>query len=170
MKILETERLALQTIGEDDADFYLQLVNEPTFLRYIGDKGVRTRDDAVAAILNGPMKMQSEKGFSLYLVVDKASGERIGMSGLIKRPELEDVDLGYAFLPAHWGKGYAIEAARAVVEHARRDVALRGLAAITSPDNDSSIQLLLKLGYEFRRVIHMRADDSETNLYHLTLG
>lgn len=169
MKVLETERLTLHTMGEDDANFYLGLVNEPSFLRYIGDKGVRTLDEARAAIANGPMKMQSEKGFSLYLVVDKLSGERLGMSGLIKRPELADVDLGYAFLPAFWGKGYALEAARAVVEHARRDIGLTRLAAITSPDNDSSIQLLLKLGYVFQRLIHMRPDDG-TNLYHLTLG
>lgn len=169
MKILETERLLLRTLEEDDADFYLQLVNEPSFLQYIGDKGVRTRDDAVAALLNGPMKMHSEKGFSLYLVIDKVTGARLGMSGLIKRPELEDVDLGYAFLPAYWGKGFAIEAARAVVAHARRDVGLTRLAAITSPDNDSSIQLLLKLGFVFQKLIHIRPEDS-TNLYHLSLG
>jgi RimJ/RimL family protein N-acetyltransferase len=144
-------------------------VNEPSFLRYIGDKGVRTLEDARAAIANGPMKMQEEKGFSLYLVVERESGQKLGMSGLIKRPELEHVDLGYAFLPAAWGKGYAIEAARAVLEHARRDAGLRELAAITSPDNESSIQLLLKLGYAFQRVIHMRADDP-TNLYHLILS
>jgi RimJ/RimL family protein N-acetyltransferase len=169
MKILETERLVLRTLEEGDADFYLQLVNEPSFLQYIGDKGVRTREDAIGALRNGPIKMHSEKGFSLYLVVDKASGDKLGMSGLIKRPELDDVDLGYAFLPAYRGRGYAIEAARAVVAHARRDVGLARLAAITSPDNDSSIQLLLKLGYTFQRVVHIRSDDS-TNLYHLSLG
>jgi RimJ/RimL family protein N-acetyltransferase len=170
MKILDTERLSLHTLSEDDAAFYLQLVNEPSFLRYIGDKGVRSLDDARVAIVNGPVKMHSEKGFSLYLVVDKATGEKLGMSGLIRRPELDEVDLGYAFLPAYWGKGYAIEAARAVVEHARRDIGLKALAAITSPDNDSSIQLLLKLGYRFQRHMHMRPDDTGTNLYHLVLS
>ena len=170
MKVLESERLALHTLCEDDAAFYLELVNEPSFLRYIGDKNVRTLDEARVAIVNGPMKMQSEKGFSLYLVVDKARGRKIGMSGLIRRPELDEVDLGYAFLPAYWGKGYALEAARAVVAHARRDAGLTALAAITSPDNDSSIRLLLKLGYAYKRMIQMRRDDNGTNLYHLVLS
>ena len=97
--VIETPRLALHRLTTDDADFILELLNEPSFLRYIGDKGVRTREDACQYILAGPMASYDRFGFGLYRVERKDSGEPIGMCGLLKRESLEDVDVGFAFLP-----------------------------------------------------------------------
>ncbi|MDP9109735.1 MAG: GNAT family N-acetyltransferase, partial [Pseudomonadota bacterium] len=105
MKILGTTRLTLREFSEDDAAFYLRLVNEPSWLRYIGDKGVRTLDDARAAIRNGPIAMRARYGFGLYLCALSGSGVPIGMCGLIKRDTLPETDLGFAFLPEYWGQG-----------------------------------------------------------------
>ncbi|HXQ38537.1 MAG TPA: GNAT family N-acetyltransferase, partial [Anaerolineales bacterium] len=109
MKILETERLVLRQLSLADAEFILELLNEPSFIQNIGDRGVRTLDDARAYILRVPVKSYEQHGFGLYLVILKESSESIGMCGLIKRDTLEDVDIGYAFLPKFWSKGYAIE-------------------------------------------------------------
>ena len=116
MKILETDRLIVRWLSPDDADFILKLLNEPSWLRFIGNKSVKTRADARAYILNGPVEMYSRLGFGLYLVELKEEGHPIGMCGLIKRDALEDVDIGFAFLPVYWGKGNAYESALAVME------------------------------------------------------
>ena len=167
MKILETERLRLRTLDQNDAVFYLALVNTPGFIEFIGDRGIRTVEAAAQAIVDGPMAMQARLGHSIYLVEDKASGQPLGMSGLIKRDTLEHVDIGYAFLPEHCGKGYAYEAGRAVVTHARDDIGLPRLLAIVSPGNVASIGLLQKLGLAMERVVHLSAEDTGTNLYSL---
>ncbi|MES2321064.1 MAG: GNAT family N-acetyltransferase [Pseudomonadota bacterium] len=164
MNILETERLRLRTIEVEDAPFYLNLLNTPEFIAYIGDRGIRTLAAAREAILNGPVAMQAVRGHSIYLVELKDSAAAIGMSGLIKRDVLDDVDLGYAFLPAWFGQGYAIEAARAVVEHARQ-FGLQRLVAITNPDNHASNALLLKIGMRYDKLVHLHADDAGTRLY-----
>lgn len=169
MNILETERLLLRTIEEADAPFYLNLLNSPGFLTHIGDRGVRTLAAARQSIASGPMAMQAALGHSIYLVQLKASGEAIGMSGLIKRDTLPDVDLGYAFLPAYVGKGYAIEAARAVVAHARDDIKLARLLAIVSPGNEDSIRLLKKVGMTYQTLLHLTPDDPGTELYQVSL-
>ncbi|MCC6071124.1 GNAT family N-acetyltransferase [Massilia sp. GCM10020059] len=165
MKILETERLRLRTLDQNDAVFYLALVNTPGFIAFIGDRGIRTVEAAAQAIVDGPMAMQGRLGHSIYLVEDKASGEPLGMSGLIKRDTLEHVDIGYAFLPEHCGKGYAYEAGQAVVAHARDEIGLPRLLAIVSPGNVASIGLLEKLGLAFERVVHLTAEDTGTRLY-----
>ena len=167
MKILETERLRLRTLGQDDAVFYLTLVNTPGFIEFIGDRGIRTVDAAALAILDGPLAMQARIGQSISLVEDKASCEPLGMSGLIKRDTLEHVDIGYAFLPEHCGKGYAYEAGHAVVAHARDDIGLARLLAIVSPGNAASIGLLEKLGLRLEKVVHLTPEDPGTNLYSL---
>ena len=167
MKILETERLRLRTLDQDDAVFYLALVNTPGFIEFIGDRGIRTVEAAAQAIAEGPMAMQAKLGHSIYLVERKDSGEPVGMSGLIKRDTLDHVDIGYAFLPEHCGKGYAYEAAQAVLEHARSDIKLTRLLAITSPGNVASIGLLEKLGLRLEKVVHLTAEDTGTNLYSL---
>ena len=116
--VCETTRLRVSHLGEDDAPFILRLLNEPSFLRHIGDKGVRTLEDAVAYLRKGPMASVEIHGFGLSRVELKATGEVIGMCGLIQRPNFDDVDIGYAYLPEYWSKGYAIEAARGVLDAA----------------------------------------------------
>jgi RimJ/RimL family protein N-acetyltransferase len=162
--VAETARLRLRTIVIDDAPFYLELVNDPAFIEHIGDRGLRTLEDARRALVEGPITMQREYGHSLYLVERKIDGAAIGMCGLIKRDTLEDVDIGYAFLPAFRGCGYAFEAAQAVLAHAATLGIVR-LAAITSPANVASNQLLRKLGLRFQRVVHLMPDGQESNLY-----
>lgn len=169
MKILETERLLLRTLEQEDAPFYLNLLNSPPFIANIGDRGVRTLAQARASIVSGPMAMQSSRGHSIYLVALKDSGLSIGMSGLIKRDTLDDVDLGYGFLPPYFGKGYAHEAAVAVLGHARDQVGLKRLVAITSPGNTASNALLEKIGMRFEKLVQLTPDDTGTRLYGMTL-
>ena len=169
MKILETARLVLRTVEVEDAPFYLNLVNQPSFIANIGDRGIRTLAVAREAIASGPVAMQASLGHSIYLVELKDSGVAIGMSGLIKRDTLDEVDIGYAYMPAYARQGYALEAARAVVEHARTVVGLRRLLAITALDNAASGALLEKLGMRFDRVVHL-APGSSSRLYHLDLA
>ena len=168
MNILETERLFLRQFTADDAAFILELVNEPSFIQNIGDRGVRTLSDAVRYIEAGPVASYARNGFSLYLVQLKESGESIGMCGLIKRAALEDVDIGYAFLPRFWSKGYAVEAARAVKEQAR-GLGLKRLVAIVDPANQGSIRVLEKLGLVFEKWIKLSADDIDLKLFAIDL-
>ncbi|MES2150604.1 MAG: GNAT family N-acetyltransferase [Pseudomonadota bacterium] len=170
MQVLATARLALRTIGLDDAPFYLGLVNDPCFIEHIGDRGIRTVEAAREAIASGPLAMQAARGHSLYLVERLADGAAIGMCGLIKRDTLEHVDIGYALLPPYRGQGYAYEAARAVVEHARRDVGLARLLAITAPSNAASNALLQKLGLQFQQCARLTPQDTGTNIYALDFG
>jgi RimJ/RimL family protein N-acetyltransferase len=168
MKILETERLVLRTVEVEDAPFYLNLLNTPLFIAHIGDRGIRSLAAARDAISAGPVAMQAARGHSIYLVELKASGESIGMSGLIKRDTLSEVDIGYAFLPEHFGKGYAIEAALAVRDHARA-LGLTTLVAITSPGNEASNALLRKIGMRFDKMVHLTPEDPGTMLHTMTL-
>jgi len=163
--VLETERLTLRRLSADDAEFMLRLLNEPSYLRYIGDRGVRTVEDARRHILEGPVASYERHGFGLYLVELKEGRVPIGISGLVKRPALADVDVGFAFLPAYWSKGYAVESAAAVVTYAREVLGLRRLVAITSPDNEASAKLLGKLGLRFERMLSWPGDGSEVRLF-----
>jgi RimJ/RimL family protein N-acetyltransferase len=165
MKVLETNRLIVRRLSTEDAEFILKLLNEPSWLRFIGDKGVRTVEDARAYILNGPVEMYSRLGFGLYLVESKEEGLSIGMCGLIKRDALEDVDIGFAFFPEYWGKGYAYEAAAAVMSYAASVLGLNRVVAITSGDNDSSEKLLEKLGLRFEKMIKLSAESPEIKLF-----
>ena len=164
MKILETERLILRQFSIDDAQFIFELLNEPSFIQNIGDRGIRTLDDARSYILRVPIASYEENGFGLCLVILKESGESIGMCGLIKREGLEDVDIGYAFLPRFWSKGYAVEAALAVKEYARDVVGLKRLVAITDPENQASIRVLEKIGLRFEKMVRLSEDDIELKL------
>jgi RimJ/RimL family protein N-acetyltransferase len=163
--VLETERLIIRKLTTDDAPFILELVNEPSWIRFIGDRGVRTLDAARAYISNGPIAMYERFGFGLYLVMLKGDKVPLGMCGLIKRDALPDVDIGFAFLPRYWGKGYAIEAAAAVLAYGRRALGLGRIVAITSPDNQSSIKLLEKIGFVFEGMIRLPGETSEVRLF-----
>jgi RimJ/RimL family protein N-acetyltransferase len=165
LKILETDRLTLRWLSTDDAEFILGLLNEPSFLRFIGDKGVRTLDDARNYILTGPVDMYNSLGFGLYLTELKDGGLPIGICGLIKRDDLEDVDIGFAFLPRFWAKGYAYEAAAAVMAYGKTALGFNRIVAITSPDNHASARLLEKLGLRFERTIRFSKDAEEVRLF-----
>jgi len=162
---LETERLTLREVSTDDADFILRLLNEPSFLRFIGDKGVRNLQDARQYILNGPIASYNQNGFGLYLVVLKSMNRSIGMCGLIKRETLADVDIGFAFLPEFWNKGYALESATAVFSYGKDVLKLPRIVAITNKDNVTSGKLLERLGLHFDRLIDLNGDGDETKLF-----
>jgi ribosomal-protein-alanine N-acetyltransferase len=163
--VLETERLLLRQFSTEDADFILELLNEPSFIRNIGDRGIRTIDGAISYILNGPVASYAKNGFGLYLVKLKETDESIGMCGLIKRDTLEDVDIGYAFLPRFWSKGYAVESAQAVKEYAKNVIRLNRIVAITDPENEGSIRVLEKIGLQFERMVRLSEDDIELKLF-----
>lgn len=165
MIIVETPRLLLRTAQLDDAPFYLELLNQPAWITNIGDRGVRTLDEARAALRFGPMLMQHEHGFSMYMVERKSDAAPLGMCGLIRRDILPDVDIGYAIAEQHCGHGYAFEAAAAVLAHARDTLGLRRLLGITSPANAASNHLLRKLGLRFEATTVLPGRDSATNLY-----
>lgn len=163
--ILETDRLILREFSTDDAAFILEILNEPSFIRNIGDRGVREIEGAISYILNGPVTSYAKNGFGLYLVKLKETGDSIGMCGLIKRPTLEDVDIGYAFLPRFWSKGYAVEAAGAIKEYAKNVIGLNRLVAIVDPTNEGSIRLLEKIGLAFEKMIRLSEDDIDLKLF-----
>lgn len=165
MNILETERLVLRQFSAEDAAFILELVNEPSFIQNIGDRRVRTLEDAQAYILNGPIASYAKNGFGLYLVALKETNEAIGMCGLIKRQTLEDVDIGYAFLPKFWSKGYAVESAQAVKAYAKDVIGLKRIVAITDPANAGSIRVLEKLGLRFEKMVRLSKDDIDLKLF-----
>ncbi|TWI07352.1 GNAT family N-acetyltransferase [Aerolutibacter ruishenii] len=156
---LATERLRLRRLTLDDAPFILDLVNQPSWLENIGDKGVRGLDDARDFLRNGPLAMYARHGFGLYCIERAADGAAMGLCGLIKRDTLDDVDIGYALLPQYWGQGYAREAAAATLEHGVRDIGLQRIVAITSPGNGSSARLLESLGFRFERMLSLSRDD-----------
>jgi RimJ/RimL family protein N-acetyltransferase len=165
MKVIETERLLLRLFTEDDAQFVFELVNEPGWIQNIGDRGVRTPDDARRFIADRLTANYERFGFGLYLVELKETGAPAGMCGLVKRDSLEDVDIGFAFLERFWSKGYAAESAAAVLDYARDALGLKRIAAIVSPGNQGSIKLLEKLGFGFERMIKMPGEDKEIKFF-----
>jgi RimJ/RimL family protein N-acetyltransferase len=165
MSVLETERLSLRQLTTDDTAFIVDLLNQPSFIRNIGDRGVRNPDDAVRYLENGPLASYQKNGFGLYGVVLKDTGALIGMCGLIRRDGLDAVDIGYAFLPPYWSKGYAYEAASAVMADGLNRLGLKRIVAIVSPDNQGSIRVLEKLGLRFERMIRLPDDTEDIKLF-----
>jgi RimJ/RimL family protein N-acetyltransferase len=163
--ILESARLRIRQLTFDDAAFVLRLLNEPSFLQNIGDRGVRTRDDARNYILTGPMASYAQYGFGLFRVELKDSGTPIGMCGLLKRDYLDDADIGFAFLPEFWSKGYAYESAAAMMAHGRESLGLKRIVAITAPDNHGSMNVLRKIGLEFERMVRRPNETEDTRLF-----
>ena len=159
MTVLETARLALREFDAHDAEFVLRLVNEPSFLRYIGDRGVRTLDDARKYIADGPVAGYARDGHGLMRVERKSDGASLGMCGLLKRDALPEPDIGFSFFPEYWSQGYALEAASAVMRHARDTLAIGRILAITTRDNASSMRLLDKLGFRFERMIALGTEE-----------
>jgi RimJ/RimL family protein N-acetyltransferase len=167
--ILQTERLALHAFTLDDAPFVLELLNDPDFLRYIGDKGARDVDGARAYLEAGPLAGYARHGFGLWRVERRADGLNLGMCGLLKRDHLEHPDVGYAFLPVARGQGYALEAVAATVAYARAPLGLHEICAITTVDNQASIRVLERAGFSLARVMPANERDPELNLYTRSL-
>ena len=162
---LRTPRLVLRDLTPADAPFIQTLLNDPSFIRNIGDRRVRTIEDARAYIANGPAASYAAHGFGLYLVERNDSATPIGICGLLRRDALPDPDLGFAFLPAYWNQGYAFESASAVRHYARTELGIGRLLAITNPANAPSMRLLEKLGFRFERMTRLGAGQPELALF-----
>ena len=161
--ILETERLRLRTFTIADAAFVLELLNTPGWLQYIGDRGIKTLEQAQSYLANGPIMSYTTYDFGLYLVELKEQGIPIGMSGLLKRNYLAHMDMGYALLPTYESQGYALEITTATLNYAFTKLHLMHLAAITDTANIRSVSLLEKLGFQFKELITI--DNKDLNLF-----
>jgi len=171
--VLRTQRLQLRELTFEDAAFILELLNEAAFLRYIGDKGVRTLADARDYLQKGPIDSYQRNGFGLYAVCTQADGGAapVGICGLVKREGLQDPDIGFAFLARHWARGYAVESAAAVLDLGTRTLKLPRIVAITSPDNWGSIRVLERIGMKFDRLISLtEGGDDEVKLFVQVAG
>jgi RimJ/RimL family protein N-acetyltransferase len=163
--LIETQRLRLRHFVEEDAATILKILNEPSFIENVGDKGVRTIDDAIAYLQNGPIASYAANGFGAYLVELKESGKPIGMCGLLKRAQFDDPDIGYTFFPEFWRQGFAAEAVAAVLDESRRTLGIDRIIAIVSPHNTPSSKLLEKLGFAFRETTNFQPSGDEVLLY-----
>jgi RimJ/RimL family protein N-acetyltransferase len=162
---LETARLSLRRFEIDDAPCVVELLNQPSFIRNIGDRGVRNDADARRYLRDGPMAMYDKFGFGLWRASRRADGAFVGMCGLLKRDILPDVDVGYAFLPEHWGQGYASEVAGACLELGARRFGLKRIIGVVSEHNVASIRVLEKIGMRFDRMYPMHPDEPDVRLY-----
>ena len=169
LKAFETARLSLRELNTGDAAFILKLVNEPAWLHFIGDRGIKTLESARGYLLNGPMTMYRCLGFGLWLVESKGEETALGICGLIKREQLADIDLGFAFLSAHHRRGYAFEAATATLAYARTALSLARVVAVVSPDNEASRRLLVKLGFRWERLTRLSENTPAVELYAVNI-
>jgi RimJ/RimL family protein N-acetyltransferase len=165
MNIIETDRLILRRLSTDDAEFIHDLYNQPSFLQFIGDRGIRTLDDARDFLSKKLIESYERFGFGLYLTLLKENDIPIGICGLVRREALEDVDVGFAFLPQYWSHGYAFESAYAVLAYAKDTLEIKRIAGITTVDNHGSIHVLEKLGLKFEKMIKLTGDDAELKLF-----
>lgn len=165
MNVFTTERLTISHFNVNDSAFILELMNTPGWIKFVGDRGIKTIDDAKNYLTNKMLGSYTEFGFGMYAVRLKNSKITIGMCGLVKREGLEDVDIGFAFLPNYNGQGYAFEAASATMNYAINDLELKRIVAITLKENTSSIKLLEKIGLQFEENINIADDPEELMLF-----
>lgn len=166
-EILQTERLALREVESSDALFVYEIMTDPSWLEGIGDRGIRHIQDARDHIHNNLQKSYRDNGYGMYVITLKSQpSSAIGLCGLINRPTLDDVDIGYALFPSYAGKGYAFEAAQAVLDYGKKEFQLEKIVAITSTTNENSARLLKRLGMEFRGLITLAGDDEQTRLFY----
>jgi RimJ/RimL family protein N-acetyltransferase len=163
--ILETERLILSELTINDAPFFYDLVNDPAWIQFIGDRNIKTRADAENYLNMKIIPSYKKNGFGFYLVSRKEDNTSIGICGLIDREGLEHVDVGYAFLPEFRGIGFAFEATKSVLGFAKNDLQLDPVVAITNEDNIKSYQLLERLGLKFDKIIQLADDPVKCRLY-----
>lgn len=162
---IQTERLLLERFEHGDAPFIVSLLNQPSFLTNIGDKGVRDEVDARRYLDQGPLASYAQHGFGLFRVSLRDSATVVGMCGLIRRDTLDDVDLGYALLPEYWGRGYAVEAARASLNYGLDVLGLPRVVAIITPGNHASVRVVEKLGMAFRQKVRLEDEQEPIDLY-----
>lgn len=162
---LSTARLVVRELADDDAPFIVALLNDPDFIRNIGDRGVRTGEDACEYLAAGPLASYARHGFGLCAVVLAGTGKPIGICGLLQRDELPGPDIGFAFLPQYRAQGYAFEAASAVKADAHARLGIQTLFAIVSPGNEPSVRLLEKLGFHREGRVRLRADGAELDRF-----
>lgn len=162
--IATTQRLHLEKLVLADAPFIFRLVNEPGWLKFIGDRGIRNHEDAENYIVNGPQKSYEDFGFGLFKV-SLLNGTPIGMCGLLQRDYLDHPDIGFAFLAEFTSKGYALEAAKATLQYARETLNEETIMATTLPENEKSINLLEKLGLHFVKMLKTSLDGPEVKLF-----
>jgi len=153
-----TERLTLREVTRDDAAFILELLNTPKFIKYIGDRGARSIDDALRYIDERYLASYRDNGYGLYGVGENASGKPIGACGFVRRDALPGPDIGFSFLPEFEGKGYGFESAAAVMKYGREVLGFDKVLAITSLDNAASEKLLTKLGFTFDETIDLNGE------------
>lgn len=166
---IDTQRLQLRRLTLDDAGLMLSIWNDPAFIRFVGDRGIRTIDEACAALEEGAFRLYAEHGFGPYRMSLKSNGSAVGICGLFRRDGLADTDIGFSTLPQFCGNGYGFEAARAVVEHARVDARLTRLTALVSPQNIASVHLIEKLGMMFEKMVRIPGDTVDVRLYAMSL-
>jgi len=164
-KVYETERLILQPMSVDDKEFIFELYNRPKFIKYIGERGIKTLSDAENYILNRFLPQFDKLGYGNYLVVTKDKGDKIGGVGIFEREGLDVVDIGFSLLEEFEGKGYAYEAAQKVKSIGMDDFGLKKISAITSKDNFSSQKLIEKLGLKFKNYVTLPNEDEELMYY-----
>lgn len=167
--VIETERLQLRQFTLADVPYILRQLNEPSFIENIADRGVRTLQQAEAYLQNGALASYENSGFGFWAVIEKTSSQIIGMCGLVKRDNLEHVDLGYAFLPEFFGQGFAFEAALACIQVAKTQFQLQQLLAIVNVENTASRKLLEKLGFHYQRMIALYVNEPELCVYQRQL-
>lgn len=169
MNILETKRLRLREYNENDAQFILRLLNEPSFLQNIGDRKIRTEDDAKSYIATRLVESYKKNGFGLFMVELKETNTPIGMCGLVKRDPNEDPDIGFAFVPEVWRKGYAEESSLGILDYAKNQLKLKRILGITIPTNVGSIKTLEKIGLKFEKMSTSKDDGKEIRVYSINL-
>ncbi len=163
--IIQTDRLRLREFTLEDTKFIIELLNSPEWIRFIGDKNVKTEKQAKDYLKNGPIKSYLENGFGLFLVEKKDNKESIGMCGIIRRHNLENPDIGFAFLPDFNSNGYAYEITSATLMYAKNKLKIPKISAITLRDNEKSIRLLEKIGLHFIKTICLSNNEEELLLY-----
>jgi len=163
--ILETGRLSLREFNTIDAAFIIQLLNSEGWLKFIGDRHIKTLEQAENYLTNGPMKSYSVNGFGLSMVELKNTHTPIGMCGIIKRDNLPDIDIGFAFLEEFMGNGYAFEIAQATINFAKENLQKETILAITIPTNVRSINLLKKIGMKFEKNFSFEGSTEELMLF-----
>ena len=166
---LTTQRLELSWLTLDDTPLMFAVWNDPAFVRHVADRGIRTLEQARAAVEAGPLRLYAEYGYGPLRVRRRADAADMGICGLFRRDGLEEPDIGFAILPEFCGKGYAFEASAAVLEYARGTLGLSSVTAIVAPQNEASIGLLEKLGMRFERPIRMPGEDRDIRLYRIEL-
>lgn len=165
MKILSTDRLTISRFTLEDASFIRELMNDKDWIQNIGDRGIRTNQDAENYIKDRFFKSYKENGFGFYLLRLKSSNERIGTAGLVDREGIEGIEIGYGMLPAYRGKGYAFEATKAIMHYAKNNLNISEIVAIVNPDNVKSIVLLEKLGLHYTKMVQLPGEEKEIKYF-----